>query len=74
MLHRSHRSSMPAAPVAANRGAPWRLADRGHPRWDAALPSWPPCLEHLGLRGDGFGPTIETERGRPVTVEWRNEL
>ncbi len=20
------------------------------------------------------GPTIETERGRPVTVEWRNEL
>src|SRR5690348_2316201 len=27
-----------------------------------------------GYDGTVPGPTIETERGRPVTVEWRNEL
>jgi spore coat protein A len=33
-----------------------------------------PASRIWGYAGTVPGPTIETERGRPVTVEWRNEL
>ena len=45
------------------RSGPERIASIGTSR-----------IEDLGLRRDGPGPTIETERGQAVTVEWRNEL
>src|SRR3954453_396858 len=33
-----------------------------------------PSSSIWGFEGTVPGPTIETERGRPVTIEWRNEL
>lgn len=33
-----------------------------------------PTSRIWGYDGNLPGPTVETERGQPVTVEWRNEL
>src|SRR6478752_5915336 len=33
-----------------------------------------PASSIWGFEGTFPGPTIEAERGKPVTVEWRNEL
>src|ERR1700704_6401150 len=43
---------------------------RGPPRFHRDLPE----SRIWGFDGTVPGPTIEAERGQPVTVEWRNEI
>jgi Multicopper oxidase len=74
----------PAVATAAGPGPPQRPAECSHSRWLAPLPPRSARVGdfHRDLPGSAIwgyggtvpGPTIEAERGQPVTVQWHNEL
>ncbi len=63
-----------AAAAAAFGTRARRAPDRSHPGGVSSLSPRPAPSRVWAFEGSVPGPTIEAERGRPVRVEWRNEL